>query len=62
MIMGLLWGTKKAQKRAPKAKNKLSFFHCGYKNAWNSFKFDMEVPNYCNYPHAKFCGPPQMAS
>ena len=58
---GAIVGYLKGPKRAPKRKNEF-FFHCDYKNEWNDFKFEMEVPYRCNYHHVKICGPPQMAS
>ena len=30
---------------------------CDYKNCWSLFKFEMEVPDYCNFLHVKLCGP-----
>ncbi len=45
MMVGLLWGTQKCPKRAPKAKNKQFLIHCAQKNGWIPKEFEMEVPN-----------------
>ena len=60
-VYGVYCGVPKKAQKGP-LKQIFFFFHCGYKNDWNAFKFEMEVPKLYNNHHVKFCGPPYAAS
>ena len=56
--VGAIMGYLKAPKKGPFSKKKSFFSPCDYKSSWSLFKFEMVVPDYCNFLHVKLCGPP----